>query len=104
MQDSTMNPNVEALLEHLYRSGTGDDKLAKIKAIVAGNPTFGVSGLIEAMSEAGLPAGTIAKCRAWCDDPSLTLPPRVRKSVGDMLVASAVDYNRKREVFDVESS
>lgn len=96
MQDST-----ERLLEHLYRSGTGDDKLAKIKAIVAANPTVGVSSLIEAMRDV-VPAGTVRKCEEWASDPSLTLPPRERRSAGEMVAESAAIYNRKHEVTHVE--
>ncbi|MCH8164624.1 MAG: hypothetical protein IH889_03350 [Planctomycetes bacterium] len=104
MQDSTRNANTAALLEHLYRSGTGDSKIARIKAIVASEPDIGVAMLIERMSADGLPPGTIRKAEEWMSDPSAVLEPRVRRSVGEMLVADAVLYNRKREASHVESS
>lgn len=97
-----MNPNVEALLEHLYRAGTGDDKLDRIRAIVRAEPDIGVAMLIERMSADGLPPGTVGKARAWMSDPSAVLEPRVRRSVGEMVAESAAIYNRKHEVTHVE--
>ncbi len=97
MQDST-----KRLLAYLDATGSGDSKLAQIKAIICEEPDIGCAALVEEMRAAGLPPGTLRKAEQWMDDPSIVLEPRVRKSQGALLAESAADYNRKHEVPHVQ--
>lgn len=97
-----MNDAVKRLLAYLDASGTGNSKLAKVRAIVSREPDIGVAGLIEAMSADGLPPGTITKAERWMDDPSIVLLPRERKSAMDRLAEGAAIHNKREAVYYVE--
>lgn len=97
MQDSTRR-----LIEYLYRSATGDSKISQIRAIVDEREGIGCAELIQAMSEAGLPPGTIAKAEQWCDDPNLVLPRRERKSTMDLVAEGAREHNTRERINYVE--
>ena len=89
-----MNQNIQALLEYLRNTGTAEAKIDRIKAVMAAHPGVGAVRLVDLCDEQEVvPPGTLTKMRRWLEAPTLTAPPLVRKSTGDLLVehATALD-------------